>query len=854
MAGIGAVSTEHPLLGAAVELPDSAAVLFTGRLSAGAYEWLAGHRIGGSRVVPDPVLVELAAMAGDQVGRGRLEALSVREPLVLAKSEAVQLRVTVGEPGEGGARSVAVHSRRGDGGVGRPWTCHAEGSLTEEVPTPDWDLEAWPPVGAESVPQERRATDDGSEEERTTRSVWRRGDDLFAEVALTERLRGEAAGFGLHPVLAAAVLDLLPTGEQPADSGRPRRVAQWSGVSLHASGASILRVRISPLADGAFSVRAADATGAPALTVTSVTPRPVSRGEVSAAGAAQQDGLFSVEWRETDLASSVGPIPATWAIVGEDTLRARSALMSVGQYTEAYPDLESLAAAVADTSGAPDVVLVTCAAVGGEGTGEELAGSVHDTARRALDWARSWVTTPAFERSRMVFLTRGAVPAWDGTGADGRLDLTAAAVWGLVRSAQTEFPDRFLLVDTDASKPAWRALLRAAGSDEPQWALRKRAARVPRLARLAVGPGGDTTPLDGVDGTVLVTGGTGMLGSALARHLVVEHGVRELLLTSRQGWAAPGAVDLEAELSALGARVTIAACDVTDRKALTGLLAGIPADRPLRAVVHTAGALDNGVVSSLTPERLSAVLRPKTDAVLALRDATRDAQLSAFVLFSSFAGVLGGAGQANYAAANTFLDAFAYDLRARGIPATSIAWGLWEGRSGLAEGKAEALPGSVALPLAQGMQLFDAAQGAGLGLTVAAQLDFPALYEGARAGRAPALLRSLLPAPARRTAQDTAMEKTELRHVLAAMATDEERDTALTGLVRDRIATVLGHSSVQSVTATAALKDLGFDSLTSINLRNALNTATNLSLAPSVAFDFASPAELAQHIKQQLLT
>jgi NADP-dependent 3-hydroxy acid dehydrogenase YdfG/acyl carrier protein len=529
--------------------------------------------------------------------------------------------------------------------------------------------------------------------------------------------------------------------------------------------------------------------------------------------------------------------------------------MSVGQYTEAYPDLESLAAAVADTSGAPDVVVVTCAAAGGEGTGEELAGSVHDTARRALDRARSWVTTPAFERSRMVFLTRGAVPAWDGSGVDGRLDLTAAAVWGLVRSAQTEFPDRFLLVDTDASKPAWRALVRAAGSDEPQWALRKRAVRVPRLARLAVGPGGgDTRLLDGVDGTVLVTGGTGMLGSALARHLVVEHGVRNLLLTSRQGLAAPGAVDLEAELSALGARVTVAACDVTDRKALAGLLAAIPADRPLRAVVHTAGALDNGVVSSLTPERLSAVLRPKTDAVLALRDATRDAQLSAFVLYSSFAGIVGGAGQANYAAANTFLDAFAYDMRARGVPATSIAWGLWEGRSGLAEGRAEALPGSVALPLAQGMQLFDAAQGAGLGLTVAAQLDFPALYEGARAGRAPALLRSLLPAPARRTAQDSEVEKSELRHVLAAMASDEERDTALTGLVRDRIATVLGHSSVQSVTATAALKDLGFDSLTSINLRNALNTATNLSLAPSVAFDFASPAELAQHIKQQLLT
>ncbi|MGX1855259.1 SDR family NAD(P)-dependent oxidoreductase, partial [Streptomyces sp. NPDC055299] len=856
-AGIGAVRAEHALLGAVVELPDSEAVLFTGRLSTAGYGWLARRDIGGAPLVPESVLVELAGRAGDQVGLGKLAELTVQTPLVLPESGAVQLRVTVGEPGETGTRPVSVHARRGDEGVGRPWTCHATGLLTEEGSTPSWDLEAWPPAEAEDAPSAPEGADVPGSSEAVVSAVWRRGDELFAEVALPEQLRAEAAEFGLHPVLTNAALDLLPIDDVLPEPARPSRAVDWQGVSLHASGASVLRVRISPLPDGSFSVRAADATGAPVLTVESLTLRPVSRSGVRAAGAAQQDGLFGVEWTEVDLAAVAGAAPATWAVVGEDTLRVRSGLMSAGQYAETYPDLAALSAAVGDSSEAPAVVVVTCASEASgavERTGGELAGAVHDTTRRALEWARSWVTTPAFDRSRMVFLTRGAVPAWEGGGVSGRLDLTAAAVWGLVRSAQTEFPGRFLLVDTDGGKPAWRALLKAVGSDEPQWALRKRAVRVPRLARLSpVSDAGAAALPEGAQGTVLVTGGTGLLGSAVARHLVAEHGVRDVLLTGRQGLGAPGAVELQAELTASGARVTVAACDVTDRQALADLLAGIPADRPLRAVMHTAGALDDGVIPSLTPDRLSAVLRPKVDAVLALREATRDADLSAFVLFSSVAGILGGAGQGNYAAANAFLDTFAYEARSQGVPATSIAWGIWGGRDLLTAGKARlALPGVGELPPAHGLQLFDAARGLGHGLTVAARLDFGVLHERARAGETPALLRSLLPAPARRSAQDTPAKPSELRHLLAAM-TDEERDATLTDLVREQIAAVLGYSSADSVTATTELNGLGFDSLTSLTLRNALNNVVKLPLAPGVAFDFTTPVELARHIKEQLL-
>ncbi|TLS40015.1 SDR family NAD(P)-dependent oxidoreductase [Streptomyces montanus] len=849
-AEVGAVIVKHPLLGAAVELPGSETVLFTGRLSAGAYAWLSPHSVGGSALVPDSVLVELATTAGDQVGFGRLETLSPQDPLVLPESGAVQLRITVGAPGEDGLRPVSVHSRRGDEGFGRPWACNATGCLSEEGPLPDWDLEVWPPAEAKAVTIPVPAPDEDSAESaadgpshgsapQSVRAVWRRGDDLFAEIALPEQLRAETREFGLHPVLTDAMLHPPRIEDALRDAGRPWQAgawhgAVWQGVSPHASGASVLRVRISPLPDGSFSIRAADATGEPVLTVESVRLRPVSRSRIGAAGAAQQDSLFTVEWTDVDLAPVADAVPAKWAVVGEDTLGVRSGLMSAGRYAEAYPDLRTLAAAVDDGAPAPDVVVTASASAAAEQTGGELARAVHDTTRRALEWARSWVTMPVFDNSRLIFLTQGAVPSWDDTertGLTGQFDLPAAAVWGLVRSAQTEFPGRFTLVDTDASKPAWRALSKVAGSDEPQWALRKRTVRVPRLARLAIGADGTSLPV-GPDGTVLVTGGTGTLGAAVARHLVVDHGVRELLLTSRRGPAAPGAADIEAELTALGAHVTVAACDATDSNALAGLLAALPAERPLKAVVHAARVLDDAVIPSLTPERLSAVLRPKVDAVLALREATRDADLSAFLVLSSTAGVFGAAGQGNHAAANAFLDALAHQSRAQGLPATSVAWGP--------------------LPTEQGLQLLDAAWGADRSAVVAAQLDFSALRDLARAGGAPSLLRALLPPRARRAAQDTPAEASELRHRLAALS-DADRDTVLTDLVRGHIATVLGHSSPDIVAANAELKGLGFDSLSAVNLRNALASATRLTLTSNVAFDFETAAELAQHLKMQLL-
>ncbi|MFE2178993.1 SDR family NAD(P)-dependent oxidoreductase, partial [Kitasatospora sp. NPDC059462] len=346
----------------------------------------------------------------------------------------------------------------------------------------------------------------------------------------------------------------------------------------------------------------------------------------------------------------------------------------------------------------------------------------------------------------------------------------------------------------------------------------------------------------------------------MARHLVVGHGVRRLLLVSRRGELAPGAVEFETELAALGAEVTTTACDVADRDALAALLAAVPAEHPLTGVVHAAGVVEDGIVTALTPERIDRVFRPKVDAALHLDELTRDAELSAFVLFSSAAGVLGSAGQGNYAAANAFLDALAQQRRAAGLPAVSTAWGLWAQDSTLSGELSEAdrrrisRSGMTAIETADGLALFDAALRTAEPVVVPTRLEYAALAAQARSGSLPPLLSALVRTPVRRTTAGaaTAAPGSSLAQRLAGRSEAEQFDL-VQSLVREQAATVLGHESAATVAVDRQFRDLGFDSLTAVELRNALNAACGVRLPATLVFDHPTPEALARYLLAELV-
>jgi polyketide synthase 12 len=350
--------------------------------------------------------------------------------------------------------------------------------------------------------------------------------------------------------------------------------------------------------------------------------------------------------------------------------------------------------------------------------------------------------------------------------------------------------------------------------------------------------------------TVLVTGGTGGLGALVARHLVVEHGVTHLVLVSRRGPEAQGAAELRVELRELGCEATIVACDVAERDQLAAVLDGIPPERPLGAVVHAAGVLDDGTLETLTGEKLERVLRPKLDAAVHLHELTSGLELSQFVMFSSVSGALGSPGQGNYAAANAFLDALAQRRRAQGLPAASLAWGLWEQASGMTRGLSDAdrdrmqRQGIAPLSSDRGLELFDLARARPDPLLLPLPLDRSVLRAQADAGTLPAVFRGLVRATARRAAAGSLAQR-------LAGVPETERDGVVLELVRSHVAAVLGHASPEAIEPDRAFKELGFDSLGAVELRNRLSQATSLRLPSTLIFDHPNTAAVTKFLRAQ---
>ncbi len=823
---------DHPLLGASVTNAEDGTVVCTGRISPRTHPWLADHVVAGRTLFPGTGFVELVLRAGEQAGTGGIDELIIETPLPLPERDGVQLQVVLGAPDERGTRPVTVHSRLDD----EPWTRHASGRLAAEPgPVPE-DVTEWPPAGAEPLDLDGLYT--GGPEGgfgygpafQGLRAAWRLGDEVHAEVALRPEEHADAARSGLHPALLDASLHVLGTVAEWA--GRNYLPFSWSGVTLHASGATAVRVTVTPNGHDTVRLSLADPAGRPVASIDALVLRPLVAGTVPAVRKTPES-LFRLDWRPVPPAP-VDTVARRWAVVGEGDLGP--VLDASGVTCESYVDIHALGAAVALGMAAPEAVLAVRTPADGA-----LPDVARATAHDVLSLLQDWLADERFAASRLVVVTRGAVAAAAGDDVPG---LACAPIWGLVRSAQSEHPGRVRLIDLDDHAESAAAMPAAVLADEPQLAVREGALLAARLTRATTEAATGKRPF-GPDGTVLLTGATGSLGRELARHLVTAHDVRKLVLTSRN---ASAATDLRDELTALGAEVRLAACDTADRTALAGLLADIP---DLAGVVHAAGVLDDGVLSSLTPERMDAVLRPKVDAAWHLHELTADRNLSAFVLFSSVSATFGGPGQGNYAAANTFLDALAAHRAARGLPAQALAWGLWEtGMSAAldsADRKRMSRGGVHALPVEQGLALFDTATSLAEPALVPAKLDLTGL-----GGQVASVLKGLV-RPARRaaTAATPVSGEDALRAALAGKP-EHDQQAVLLDLVRATAATVLGHAGPEAVRPDVGFLVAGFDSLTAVELRNALGASTGLRLPPTLVFDFPAPADLAAHLRTEL--
>ncbi|MFE6051267.1 type I polyketide synthase [Kitasatospora sp. NPDC056446] len=856
---------DHPVLGAAVELADTGELLLTGRISLRTHPWLADHAVAGTVLLPGAAFVELAVRAADEAGCRTVEELTLQSPLLIPADTAVRLQVRVGAADAHGSRSLDLFSCREDAATPH-WTAHATGRLTADATTrepspsavPD-EAGSWPPPGAVPIPVDDLYERFGASGYgygpafRGLTAAWRRGDEIFTEVRLPEDQHRSASAFGVHPALLdAAIQGLFLRARPDTGPGEDRPSAglpfSWSGVGLHASGATALRVRLGFRPDGSVSIDATDPNGLPVASVEALAVRPVDLDTLRPGGG--PESLYRVQWSAAPATAPADPL-GHWAVLGGGEL-----------FPDSHPDLAALGAALDGGAPSPAAVLAWCDHTTPDLSSPPDAASVHTALDDALRLVQDWLADPRWDDgTRLVLVTRGAVSTAAGEEVT---DLTGAAVRGLVRSAQSEHPDRFLLIDTDDPAAVAGLLPRALAGTEPQLAIRGGELLAARLTRATVATATDPDPdtpsgIAAAGGTVLVTGAGGALGGLVAQHLVTAHGVRNLLLVGRRGPDARGLADLAAELRGLGARVDVEACDVADRDALAALLAGIPADRPLSAVVHAAGVLDDGTIESLTPERMRHVLRPKVDAALNLHDLTRDLALSAFVLFSSASATVGNAGQGNYAAANAFLDALAQHRRALKLPAQSLAWGLWARRSTMtgtltaADLRRMSRGGTAAIGSEEGLALFDAALTLDEPLLVPVKIDLGRLRTAARTGPVPALLTALVPGTARRPASGAdAAEADSLRRRLAGL-TPEERVATLLDLVRSRVADILGHGGPEAVDPDQAFKDLGFDSLTSVELRNRLAAASGRRLPATLVFDHPTPAAVAAYLSGRLV-
>ncbi|MEU7046771.1 type I polyketide synthase, partial [Streptomyces varsoviensis] len=905
LAAAGLEPVDHPFLRAEMPLGDAGALVLTGRLSVNRQPWLADHVVLGTPILPGTGFLALASYAARRTGGGRVEELVVRAPLVVPEHGDTQLQMVIDAPDATGRRALRVLSRAGDTAGNGTWTRHAEGAIAPSAGLSPVGSAAGSPVGSvsgtgrngETGPDAQPIAISTAYAELTRRGydygpafrglrAVRRGDgEVFADIVLDDAAGHGGPVFDLHPALLDAAIQAALVGlfETADETLVP---FAWSGVTVHTAAPPDLRARITRTGADSVSMMLTDLAGNPVASVDSLVLRPAPDAPRAPSTDRSEAALFRVAW----LPKEVGAHPGTgrWAMVGEDPQGIAAELTGDSPPLDRYADLSALRAALAAGAPTPSTVITVVPpadAANADVANADVAnadvanadvanaGGAHRVLRLVQDWLAEGTTadetltdgTTTDETATHGAMTAEAMAAGTladtplvvvttnavDTGDDGRIDLDNAPVWGLLRTAQTEHPGRVVLADVAPGGEGARRLAAAVATGEPQLALSAEGVRVPRLTRLPVAPGSPTSaekPLSG-PGTVLLTGAFGRLGRLLARHLATEHGVTSMLLVSRSGPVTPEARALVAELTELGLDVRAEACDVADRAELAAVLRALPADRPLTAVVHAAGVLDDGVFTELSPRRLDAVMGPKAVAARNLHELTADMPLTAFVLYSSISGLIGAAGQANYAAANTCLDALARHRARLGLPATSLAWGLWDQRGGMAAELSAgdlnrmARSGVATLSETEGLALFDAALRRSEPLLVPLRTADASAADG---GNVPPLLRELFtsaPRPARPAAVPA---RPDGPHRVGTDPT--ARPGRLLELVRAEAGRVFGYDGREAIGADRAFKEFGLDSLTAVELRNRLNAVTGARLGTTAVFDYPTPRALADHL------
>lgn len=816
------MTSSHPVLSGVAPVPgEPGAVVCQGYLSLDTLPWLVDHSVGGQSVLPATVLADLALSAGREslLERPVLDELAIIKPLVLTAGVCNIIQVIVNfaltsEVGVADAyRNVKVYSRPQNAGVNRDWTQHATGTLRSSFSSTlveaNRPVQTWQAVDV-NISGAYAALDDAGitygQTFQCARTIWRSEDELFLRAEL--RLPGQASrpkstSFFIHPALLDSALHvraLMEFAETPTSSMDVRLPFSLRGMQILRSVSDVESIfvitptRKNRTNDGSFSLTIEDREGNLVAMIPEVVTRPWKP-------TLQEANLFRLEWSPV-VNESIGIKPTRTNSESEvdtedEIVHTRDLLCSYFNMT--------------------------------------LPNAVHIASAHILETIQQWTLSSTFASgARLVVVTEKA--------SINDPDLISTAIWGLIRSAQAEFgPERLVLVDMDGTVDSMMALPQALASGQGVVAVRDGVVMTPTLQKFEPMPltprATATLPPVNTSGTVLITGGTGALGALFARHLVRKYNAKSIVLLSRTGPNAPSAGAIIEDLSSMGATIQILICDITKRAEVSAVLGRM--HPPVTAIIHTAGMLDDGTLSTQTAQRISSVLRPKVDGAWLLHQlAPAEAQL---FLFSSAAGVLGNRGQAGYAAGNCFLDGLAKHRRVRGKHGLSLAWGPWENVHGMA-GNMPHDGMLLSLSDRQGLDAFDSA-------VLMSEEEALILPLSHREGWSNFFSLS-------RDQQTTSFSKppgkvhgySSWRNRLATIESQKDRAAVLYGLVHDEVAQVLGHQPEHTL-PNRSFADLGMDSFTAVQLRNKLSVLSGLKgLPPTLAFDANSLTALVEDL------